>query len=68
MNKGTMMALHLISIIALMAKGGLEFFRGAEKGYGSGPSGIPHKGRTRQHRSHAPNDGHWHMKFHRGRQ
>lgn len=23
--------------------------------------------RRRQHRPNAPNDGHWHMKFHRGR-
>lgn len=34
--------------------------------YSSTP-GIPHsKGRNRI-RTHAPNDGHWHMKFHRGR-
>ena len=66
MNKGTMLLLGLITTLALTVKGGLGFFDGKEH-YGSGPSGIPHKGKTRQRRPHAPNDGHWHMKFHRGR-
>ncbi len=32
--------------------------------YGGTPS-IPHSKRHHRHRAHAPNDGRWHMKFHR---
>ncbi len=28
---------------------------------------IPSRGRSNRMRSHAPNDGHWHMKYHRSR-
>ena len=67
MNKGTMLLLGLITTLALTVTGGLDFIGGGKEHYSSGPAGIPHHRSSRQHRPHAPNDGHWHMKFHRGR-
>ena len=62
MNKGTMIMIKALSILSL---GALDFLD--PKGiYGSGPKGIPHKS-SHRYRPHAPNDGHWHMKFHRSR-
>lgn len=67
MNKGTMLILGIMTALAWMSKGALGFVGGGKEHYSSGPPGIPHKGRSRQHKPHAPNDGHWHMKFHRSR-
>lgn len=62
MNKTTMLLLHLLAAVTL---GGLDFTDDSGR-YSSGPKGIPHK-RSQRYRPHAPNDGHWHMKFHRSR-
>jgi len=43
-----------------------KVFPAAETPLGSTPSVRNNNGRHRFH-SHAPNDGRWHMKFHRGR-
>lgn len=67
MNKGLFIALVALATIASRA-GNLVGLGGDEGGYRPhGPQGIPHKGRRRQPRPHAPNDGRWHMKFHRSR-
>lgn len=36
-------------------------------GHLSGTPGIPNRGGHRQQHPHAPNDGRWHMKYHRNR-
>ena len=67
MNRGLMLTLGLITILASTVQHGLAFIGGGKDSYyGSGSRGIPHS-RSYRHRPHAPNDGHWHMKFHRGR-
>ena len=69
MNKSTMFLLKLGVILSAPVLSGLEFIRGAKQdyGYGSGPEGIPNRGGAHRHRPHAPNDGRWHLKFHRNR-
>ncbi len=62
MNK---MLLILPTLLAAVGKS-LHLIDIAASRYSSTPN-MPHsKGRSRT-RLHAPNDGHWHMKFHRGR-
>ena len=63
MNKGTMLFLKIITAVTF---GAIELM-GLDARYNSGSPGIPHGGGSHRHRPHAPNDGHWHMKFHRGR-
>ena len=36
-------------------------------GYSPKTPSIPHTSHRKPTRTHAPNDGHWHMKFHRNR-
>ena len=66
MNKSTMTIISLLSILAMPLRGTLKLLKGDVNQYSSGPKGIPHS-LSRRHRPHAPNDGHWHMKFHRSR-
>ena len=66
MNKGTLFMLGLVTALAWVGNGVLDFVGGGKKHYSSGPPGIPHS-RSYRHRPHVPNDGHWHMKFHRNR-
>ena len=66
MNRGLLITLSIISAITSGVGG---FFRdafGAPSVRGSTP---PIKGGGGHHRfrPHAPNDGHWHMKYHRSR-
>ncbi len=45
MNKGTMLILGIVSILAMTVQSGLDFIAGGKEGYSSGPAGIPQKGR-----------------------
>lgn len=64
MNKATMMLVAAISIAAATSRYIGHMFD-YEGGRSNTPS-FPHN-RRRRDRSHAPNDGRWHMKFHRSR-
>ena len=41
--------------------------KGLRSASSSGRRGLPHNSRHGKQRLHAPNDGHWHMKYHRSR-
>ena len=57
------MPLLLLAVMAATQKA-LHMVDLAESRYSSTPS-MPHIGHHGRVRLHAPNDGHWHMKFHR---
>ena len=61
MNK---LLLSLVSIAAFVQKS-LRFSTLTAPPSSRTPN-IPHHGHSK-FRPHAPNDGHWHMKYHRGR-
>ena len=67
MNKSTMLLLGVISVLSTKFGGAFDALRGARNRYSAGPQGIPHGNHRHQPKPHAPNDGHWHMKFHRSR-
>ena len=66
MNKGLA---FIVGITALIASGVGGFFRDdfdPRNRYGS-QRGLPHNGHHGKQRLRAPNDGRWHMKYHRRR-
>jgi len=66
LNKGLLVTLAVISEMASHVGG---FFRDAI-GYtevGSSTPSISGRGGSHRFRPHAPNDGRWHMKYHRSR-
>ena len=64
MNKGLVTILG----VALALASQVNPFVGWGGRYSGGRTpGMPHGKHSRQSRPHAPNDGHWHMRFHRGR-
>lgn len=65
MNQTRALLVALAAMAVVMAKKSLGFSQ-FNAPPSSGTPNIPHHNRPHS-RPHAPNDGHWHMKFHRGR-
>ncbi len=66
MNRGLIVTLAIISTLTSSISGFVHDVLGGASIRSSTPS-SPNKGGHHRYRPHAPNDGKWHMKYHRGR-
>ena len=57
----------LLAAILTMTQRSLLLTNLGAPGHPSRTPNMPHTGRHYRARAHAPNDGRWHMKFHRSR-
>ncbi len=65
MNKGTLLIVQLIAITAALGHSVGGLFHSSSKYQSS--HNLPSGQGRHKFRPHAPNDGRWHMKYHRGR-
>lgn len=57
----------IVATLAAVASETARFFSFGGGSYRSGTPHIPNRGGRHRIRVHAPADGRWHMKYHRGR-
>jgi len=63
MNKGLLTVYQALASVGSLLN---PFAMGGSRYQGKTP-GMPHSKHYREVRPHIPNDGHWHMRFHRDR-